>query len=134
MKTILITHLTLLFFVIPNFSWAQLITVSGYVNNITNGEAMENVSIFESNSKIGTITNQNGFYKLVLEKGNLQLTITDSGFKPYVQTLELVSDTTLVVQLQPNLHTKNRQKKDNELHAGVKADKKSGNKKGFKLF
>lgn len=134
MKTILITHLTLLLFVIPNFGWAQLITVTGYVNNVTNGKAMENVSIFESNSKIGTITNQNGFYKLVLEKGNIELSVSDSGFKPYSQTLELKSDTTLVVELQPDLQIKDRQKKDSELSADVKVDKKSNNRKGFNLF
>lgn len=134
MKTILITQFTLLFFVIPNFGWAQFVTVSGYVNHGTNGKALENVSIFEANSGIGTITNQNGFYKLTLEKGDLNLKVSNNGFSAFQQNLKLSSDTTLVVKLQPNLHSKVKNRKDDELHAGSKAEKKSENRQGFKFF
>ncbi|WP_346863908.1 carboxypeptidase-like regulatory domain-containing protein [uncultured Draconibacterium sp.] len=131
MKTILFTQITLLLFVIPNFSWAQVITVTGYVNNGTNGNALENVTIFEVNSGIGTITNQNGFYKLILERGTLKLNVTDGGFKAFTQTLELTSDTTLTVMLEPDsLHDRNRQKKTDE----SKSDKKEGPRRNFKLF
>lgn len=134
MKTILITHFAILLCVIPGFSWAQLVTVSGYVNNSTSGQAMENVSIFEANSGIGTITNQFGFYKLTLEKGTLNLSISDNGFKAYSNKIEVASDTTLLVKLQPDLQLKSKQKKDDELHAGVKTDKKSSSRRGFKIF
>ncbi|WP_346859487.1 carboxypeptidase-like regulatory domain-containing protein [uncultured Draconibacterium sp.] len=131
MKTILFTQITLLLFVIPNFSWAQVITVTGYVNNGINGNALENVTIFEANSGIGTITNQNGFYKLILERGTLKLNVTDGGFKAFTQTLELTSDTTLTVMLEPDsLHDRNRQKKTDE----SKSDKKEGPRRNFKLF
>ncbi|WP_346854917.1 carboxypeptidase-like regulatory domain-containing protein [uncultured Draconibacterium sp.] len=131
MKTILFTQITLLLFVIPNFSWAQVITVTGYVNNGINGNALENVTIFEANSGIGTITNQNGFYKLILERGTLKLNVTDGGFKAFTQTLELTSDTTLTVMLEPDsIHDKNRQKKTDE----SKSDKKEGPRRNFKLF
>lgn len=133
MKSILITHFALLLFIIPGNSWAQLVTVSGYVNNGTNGQAMKNVSIFETNSGIGTISNEYGFYKLTLEKGILNLNITDNGFTPYSQKLEIISDTTLRVKLQPKLNIKTKQKKEDKLHAEVKAEKKSNNR-GFKLF
>lgn len=134
MKAILITHFALLLFVIPNFGWAQLITVSGYVNHGTNGKALENVSIFEVNSGIGTITNQNGFYKLTLKKGDLNLKVTNNGFNAFQQKLKLSSDTSLVVKLQLNLDTKMKHKKDNELQAGAKTDKKPESRRGFKLF
>jgi len=130
MRTILFTQITLLLFVIPNFSWAQVVTVTGYVNNGFNGSALENVTIFEANSGIGTITNQNGFYKLILEKGTLNLSITDGGFKSFSQILELKSDTTLTVMLEPNEVEKSRQKKNDEEKSG----KKEGQHKGFKLF
>jgi hypothetical protein len=131
MKTILFTQITLLLFVIPNFSWAQVITVTGYVNNGINGNALENVTIFEANSGIGTITNQNGFYKLILERGTLKLNVTDGGFKAFTQTLELTSDTILTVMLEPDsIHDKSRQKKAEEL----KSDKKEGQRRNFKLY
>ena len=131
MKTILITHFIILLFVIPNFGWAQLISVSGYVND-SSGKALKNVSIFEANSGIGTITNQNGFYKLTLDKGELNLKISDNGYQPLQKQLELKGDTTLMVKLQPAMASK-KHKKDNELHAGVETEKKS-TRRGFKLF
>lgn len=134
MKTILITQFTLFLFVIPNFSLAQFITVSGYVNNAVNGSSLENVSIFETNSEIGTITNQNGFYKLVLDAGLLNLTISESGFKQFTQKFDLESDTTLIFKLQPNSNEKNRQKKNNQVDANMKLGKESGHSHWLKLF
>ena len=131
MRTILITQFTLLLFVIPNFGWSQLVSVSGYVND-SNGKALKNVSIFEANSGIGTISNENGFYKLTLDKGELNLKISDNGFQPFQKQLELTGDTTILVKLKPELHHK-KHKKQNELHAGLEAEKKAS-RRGFKLF
>lgn len=129
MKTILIIPFTILF-VIPNYSWAQFIAVTGYVNHGQNGKALGNVSVFEANSEIGTISNQNGYYKLLLEEGSINLTISNDGFAPFSKKLDLKSDTTLIVNLQPTLNSKSRNKKSDELHAVVKDDKKS-NKRGW---
>lgn len=134
MRTILVTHLALFFFMIPNFAWAQLVTVSGYVNNGTNGKAMKNVSIFEANSGIGTITNKYGFYKLVLKEGDFNFSVTSSGFKPFVQKLELKSDTVFVVKLQPILHLKTKEKKDTNFQVGVKSERKRNERNGIKIF
>lgn len=134
MKTILFTYFMLFLFIIPNFSWAQAVSVSGYVNNGSNGNALESVNIFEKNSGIGTITNQNGFYKLVLKKGILNLTVTNDGFKAYSHMLELNSDTTLIVNLQANIAEKSKQEKNDGLHADAKEEKKEMSRRGFKLF
>jgi hypothetical protein len=133
MKTILIIPITMLFFIIPNFSWAQFISVSGYVNDGNNGNGLENVSIFESNSGIGTISNQNGFYKLLLQKGSINLKFSNDGFQNYSTIIDLKSDTTLLVKLKPSINNKLRLKKSDELHADVKADKKSNTRRGFKV-
>ena len=133
MKTVLITHFAILLLIIPGMSWAQIVTITGYVNNGSNGKAMENVSIFEKNSGIGTITNQNGFYKLILDQGDIDLSISDGGFEPVLYHVEAVSDTTLIVSLQPVLSNKDRQKKDDQIHAELKTEKKT-ERKGFKLF
>ncbi|MCY1719837.1 carboxypeptidase-like regulatory domain-containing protein [Prolixibacteraceae bacterium Z1-6] len=134
MRTIFFTQITLLLFVIPNFSWAQVVTVSGYVSNGINSKSLEYVNIFDSNSGIGTITNQNGFYRLVLEKGILNLNVTETGFKAYSQTFELESDTTLTIVLEPNLNEKSRDKKNPQLQAVGKTGKKDSTRRGFNLF
>ncbi|WP_321376112.1 carboxypeptidase-like regulatory domain-containing protein [uncultured Draconibacterium sp.] len=133
MKTVLITHFALLLFIIPGMSWAQVIAISGYVNDGSSGKALENVSVFEKNSNIGTITNQNGFYKLILQQGEADLSITNGGFKSVQHHVKAISDTTLVVSLQPVINGKNRQKKDDQVHADLKVEKKSS-KKGFNFF
>ena len=66
MKTLIITNTILFLSLLPGMAWAQFVAVSGYIKDSSNGKALENVSIFDSNSKIGTITNQNGFYRLIL--------------------------------------------------------------------
>lgn len=133
MKTVLITHFALLLFVIPGMSWSQVVAISGYVNDGTNGKALENVSVFEKNSGIGTITNQNGFYKLILDQGEIDLTITNGGFKSVQHHVSAIADTTLVVSLQPVINGKDRQKKDDQVHADLKLEKKN-ERKGFKFF
>lgn len=133
MKTVLITHFALLLLIIPGMGWSQIVSITGYVNNGANGKALENVSIFDKNSGIGTITNQNGFYKLILDKGDVDLSISNGGFKPVLHHVKVVSDTTLVVSLQPVLISKNRQKKNEPVHAELKPEKKN-DRKGFKLF
>nr|WP_319511935.1 carboxypeptidase-like regulatory domain-containing protein [uncultured Draconibacterium sp.] len=133
MKTVLITQFALLLLVIPGMSWAQIVSISGYVNNGSNGKALENVSIFDQNSGIGTITNQNGFYKLMLDKGDVDLSISNGGFKSVLHHVNAISDTTLVVSLKPLMGSKDRQKKNDQVHAELKTEKKN-DRKGFKLF
>ncbi|HPF50710.1 MAG TPA: carboxypeptidase-like regulatory domain-containing protein [Draconibacterium sp.] len=117
MKTLLITHTFLIFLLLPGMSWAQFIAISGYINDSSTGKALENVSIFDSNSKIGTITNQNGFYRLVLHERNADLTFTFDGFKDCKRHIELSSDTTLQVSMQPAILQQKQQKKSDNLHA-----------------
>ena len=127
MKTFIITNTFFVLYLFPVISWAQLVTVSGYINDNSSGKALENVSIFEANSGIGTITNQNGFYSLVLSENLVNLKITNEGFKPILKELKVASDTTLVLNLEPMLHDK-KDLKNQELHAGITPNKKQNNK------
>ena len=123
MRTLLITNTFFLLYLIPTMSWAQFVTISGYINDSSNGKALENVSIFEANSGIGTITNKNGFYRLVLNDSQVNLKITNEGFKPIVKELEIATDTTFVLNLEPKLYGKDA-KKAQVLHAGIFQSKK----------
>lgn len=107
---------------------AQLVTISGKVTNSKSGEALENVSVFDQSSNIGTITNKNGFFKLALTKGPLEIKISDDGFKDYSRYIVLKNDTTLVVKLESEIQNKNRTKKQSSLQSDSKDLKKiSGN-------
>lgn len=134
MKTVILTHFIFLFWLFPRPSVAQVVTVSGYINNSTNGEAMENVSILETISGIGTISNQNGFYRLVLKGTDVNLKITREGFKDFSKQLALSADTTLVVKLEPKAEDKRRPKKAEEVRAEAKTEKKSAIHRNWRLF
>lgn len=124
MKTFIITNTFFILCLLPAMSWAQFVTISGFINNSSNGKALENVSIFEANSGIGTITNQNGFYRLILSENQVKLKITNDGFKSIVKELEIKSDTTFVLSLEPKMYGKKNLRKVQLLHAGIDQNKK----------
>ncbi len=124
MKTNLAAHLLFCIMLLPILGEAQLVTISGKVTNSKSGEALENVTIFELSSSIGTITNKNGFFKLALSKGAREIKISNDGFIEYSQQFVLKSDTTLMVKLVPEIQHKNRHKKQLSLHADAKTSKK----------
>ena len=125
MKTNLTAHLLFCIMLLPVLGEAQLVTISGKVTNSKSGEALENVTVFESVSNIGTITNEKGFFKLALATGKLNIEITGSGFKEYSRQFELKSDTTLSVKLIPEIQHKNRHKKHADIQANAKTQQKT---------
>jgi hypothetical protein len=60
---IIFPFLILIIATLPSAVSAQLISVSGFVYNSLNGDAIKEASIFESSSGIGTITSNNVYYK-----------------------------------------------------------------------
>ena len=83
MRTVLTTYLFLIIMFFPMFGKTQLVTISGNITNSLSGKALDNVSIFESSLNIGTISNENGFFKLVLSQGTLEIKITNNGFNEF---------------------------------------------------
>ncbi len=135
MKTILLTLFSFIFFIIPDFGLAQLVTVTGHVKSSINGKAIKNVNVFESNSGIGTITNKDGYYKLILDMGQLNLNITEAGFMSVTKKMELSSDTTLIIELQPERGEKIRLKADDGTQVQAKRDSKNQqHRRGFIFF
>lgn len=94
-------------FAIPQFAAAQLYSVSGYVFSSATDKPVENVTVYESVSGIGTITNSKGYYKLLLQKGNRELNISCVGNFSQIKSLNLVSDTIISVQLKPRDYRQN---------------------------
>lgn len=133
MKTIKTSHVIMMMIVLlPMFGKTQLVTISGNITNSESGKALENVNIFESISNIGTITNEKGFFKLVLSRGVLEIEITKNGFNKFAKHLILKNDTILNLKLDPEIQHKNRTKWLGHLHADSKTSNKNSDRRVFK--
>lgn len=110
MKTIITLHLYLLCLLFPAFGNAQFLLITGNIINEKSGNALENVTILESKSGIGTISNLSGFFSLMLKPGNAELVISHAGFQNYSKKLDIKRDTTLTVSLVPVLNLKSKSK------------------------
>jgi len=101
MKTLLRPFILIVFLFATQFTCAQNFTVTGFVMNHLNGEKVKNASVFESADGIGTISNDEGYFKLVLKPGNKCIKISDSGFEVFSKKISLQKDTVLQVHLKP---------------------------------
>lgn len=110
MKTILYCILSLLGLFISLPAYSQLVLVTGNVINEKTGIAIGNVSILESVSGIGTITNLAGNFSLMLKPGNTEIVITHDGFKDYTKKMILQKDTIITVSLMQLVNIKSKAK------------------------
>jgi hypothetical protein len=77
------------------------ITISGFVKDKSNGEAMPGVAIFNSeNPKEGASTNVYGFYSLSLKSSRVKVIYFSIGFTKQEFTIDLKSDTIIDVALE----------------------------------
>ena len=79
----------LLFISISVFS--QNYTISGYVQEESNGENLIGVSVFDKSSNKGTSTNQYGFYSITLPKGKYEILYSFIGLKTIEKSINLES-------------------------------------------
>lgn len=94
-KIILITFISLLY----GAKAQEKYTISGYVKDAKNGEALIGVTVFKKNSQIGTSTNPYGFYSLTLPKGADTIVFSFIGYKTLFQPLVLSSNQVLNFEL-----------------------------------
>lgn len=66
-------------------------TLSGYVCQ-DNGEPLINVTVFDTNTQTGTLTNEHGFFSLRLPEGKHTIHFSYIGYKEVVKEVELTSD------------------------------------------
>lgn len=126
MKTIFPSLLLILLLTFPTIGKTQYVNISGNITNLKDGALVENANVYESISTIGTISNKNGNYQLLLKKGDVKIVISLNGFKDYTQKMSLISDTTLNVKLVPleNLKAKVKAEDKNQVVA-ISENKKS---------
>ena len=81
-------------------------TISGRVIDVSSGETLIGATVFDSISGKGTITNEYGFFSLVLTEGEVAVKISYMGYQQQCHYLTLTKDTVLNVKLQSSLYLK----------------------------
>ncbi len=59
-------------------------TISGFVKEASNDEALVGATVFDMRSGKGTVTNANGFYSLTVNAGEVDIKVQYVGFDPYI--------------------------------------------------
>ena len=79
------------------------VNLSGYVRNTETGEPVIGAVFKIEELKIGTMTNQYGFYSLAIPKGRYKAEFSCLGMKSLIQNIGIYSDGTLNVEMKENL-------------------------------
>lgn len=93
---ILFISLLLLF---PVIIFSQNFTVSGYITDAKNGETLISASVFEINSKKGTVSNTYGFYSLTIPRGTAEIQYSYVGYGDQKRTFRLTRDTVIHIKM-----------------------------------
>ncbi|HCE57038.1 MAG TPA: hypothetical protein DER09_04365 [Prolixibacteraceae bacterium] len=123
MKTEFI-YLLLMIFILPFTTNGQFAVIKGTITNEKSGNTLENVNLLETLSGIGTISNSTGEFRLMLNPGDAELLITLDGYKNVTKQIKLLNDTTINIQLQPQLNLKIRQKAGAQTGLANKTEKR----------
>ena len=78
-------------------------TLSGYITDGENGEALIGATILVKGEQTGTVTNLYGFYSLSLPPGNYTFQFSYIGYDPVEKTFNLEEDISYSVELKPSV-------------------------------
>ncbi|MCB0666233.1 MAG: TonB-dependent receptor [Saprospiraceae bacterium] len=77
-------------------------SISGFISDDSNGEILIGVNLFVPELKIGTSTNEYGFYSLfVPESDSVELSIRFLGYQPLLLKIKIIQDLKLNLRLNP---------------------------------
>lgn len=74
-------------------------TISGYITETGSGENLLGVSIYVPELKVGTVTNDYGFFSLTLPEGKHEVYISYIGYATQIKEIELSKETTWALDL-----------------------------------
>lgn len=80
---------------------AQNHTISGYIYDETNGEALIGANIFSAGNQSGTQSNTYGFYSITLPADSIDLVFSYVGYQHQRHSFLLRSDTSINIELAP---------------------------------
>jgi len=102
MKLVTRCFFLLFFCVITQQVSAQVkkFTVSGYVREDANGEALIGATVMLKTPVSGTVTNNYGFFSLTADEGTYEMTVVYIGMQSYTSSLVLTKDTFIEIRLK----------------------------------
>jgi len=78
----------------------EFYTIKGYIKDKKNGESIVGATVYTSDIKYGTITNNYGFYSLTLPNNKYNVVISFVGYKPQQYEIALKGNFTLNIALE----------------------------------
>jgi hypothetical protein len=96
MKNLLALVLLLL---LSSTAIAQNVTLSGYIKDSADGEALSGVTIYTVQPRFGASTNAYGYYSISLPKGDYELVYSYLGYRTVKRKLKLKGNSTLNINL-----------------------------------
>ena len=81
---------------------AQNITLSGYLRDASNGEALIGATVYVEELKQGTASNAYGFYSITIPEGSYTLQVSFIGYKTVKQKIDARESLNISLSLQEN--------------------------------
>src|SRR5258705_13219749 len=95
--------LFILSFVIQNSFSQSKHTISGYIKDASNGEALIGATVFVQENTTGTTANAYGFYSLTLPSGNYKISFSFVGYQRVEKEFSLDADLRFDVELKESV-------------------------------
>ncbi|WP_118951935.1 TonB-dependent receptor [Taibaiella helva] len=100
MRAILIT----LCFLFTGITWASAqkkVSLSGYIKDALSGENLIGAAVYIKETQTGVTANAYGFYSISIPAGSYSISVTYMGYDTRTQTINLIENKTLNIELQP---------------------------------
>jgi len=91
--------LAILFTMIAGNIFSQKIAVNGYVKDSSSGESLPYSNVYFTKLATGVAANQYGHFSGMVNKGNIEMVVSFSGYKSEMLKFNIQSDTTLIFYL-----------------------------------
>src|SRR5690606_30473165 len=82
-----------------SFTAQEKFTISGYIKDLKNGEALTRTTIDKKGTHIGAVANEYGFYSLTLPEGEHVLLVSFIGYKAITFPINLEKSITKKFEL-----------------------------------
>jgi hypothetical protein len=123
MTKFILTFIVFTFFSL--FTHAQSVTISGHITDAKSGETLIGASIYDANSKKGSLSNAYGFYSLTIPKGVVNLSYFFTGYTLNHQSFDLTRDTIINVRINESVELKELVVIGNQKNIGVQGSQMS---------
>ncbi len=104
---------------------AQKFTITGFVNDASNGEKLLGANVYNKQTYAGCVTNNYGFYSLTQPKGMVTVVYSFVGYQPLNLTFNLTADTVINVELKPTIELEEVEVKANGIEHHLESSQMS---------